>query len=121
MNGKTAAIENTKSEIDELFKQLHYGSIIISKSKQIESNEQCSRFILRKETSNGQKRMIHELIDENNVHHTNSNNITHHSTLFYSQLLGEETVDVNLMNMFIERLPTLNESSACLCDGPYVS
>ena len=56
-------------------------------------------------------------IVENDTSYTNTRDIINQCTSYYKNLLSEEEVDSSLMNMFLSRLPKVDDECASLCDG----
>ena len=98
-----------KLKVKEIENNILKGTIIRSKTQNIESNENPTTFFFQKEASQGKQKTI-KTIQHNNNTYNNSKDILTSFRSFYQSLYNEEPVDPSLNSLFFDGLPQIDPS-----------
>ena len=98
-----------KLKVKEIENNILKGTIIRSKTQNIESNEKPTTFFFQKEASQGKQKTI-KTIQHNNNTYNNSKDILTSFRSFYQSLYNEEPVDPSLNSLFFDGLPQIDPS-----------
>ena len=110
---KCSSDVNTLNEIKEKVKrietQLLSGSIIRSKAKILDCNENPSLYFFQKEVKLSKEKTVHSITHSNHTY-SNSTEILNCFKLFYQDLYSEKPADPSLNHLFLSNLPQVKES-----------
>lgn len=105
-----------KLKISEIENNLSKGSVIRSKIKLLDSNENPSAYFCNHEHKKCHNKTITSINDNGLIHKT-SNDILHSFTEFYQKLYKAEQVDSSINNHFLNNLPQVTENDNVKLEG----
>lgn len=105
-----------KLEIKQLENKRFEGAKIRAKCKVFDDNENVSNYFHKKEKQNAQKRTINEII-KNDKSYTEQSDLMSCFEIFYQELYTSEPVEPEVVNTFLQDLPTLNSEEAISIEG----
>lgn len=113
--GFTDQLTAVKKQLYNFIFDTAQGAIIRSRAKYLDNNEKPSKFFMQTEFKHAGDKVIHKLIDDQNVY-TSQNDISNHCRNFYANLFTEEDIDDFYCDEFIDNLPSLGNVSV-MCEG----
>ena len=106
-------LDDLKEKVRVIENQLVCGSIIRSKAKILDNNENPSSYFFQKEISNSKEKTVHSITSDN-VTYSNSKDILSCFESFYENLYTSEPVDSSLNDLFLQDLPQVDSSDNLL-------
>ncbi|MCG8032948.1 MAG: endonuclease/exonuclease/phosphatase family protein, partial [Candidatus Thiodiazotropha taylori] len=102
-------LDEIKTRVKEIETSLSRGSLIRSKARNLETNENPSSYFFQKEASASKSKTV-KSITHNNVSYSSSSDILTCFKSFYESLYSEEPVDPSLNSLFLDNLPQVEPS-----------
>lgn len=102
-------LDEIKTRVKEIETSLSKGSLIRSKAKDLETNENPSSYFFQKEVFTSKAKTV-KTITHNNVSYSSSSDILTCFKSFYESLYDEEPVDSSLNDLFLNDLPQVDFS-----------
>ena len=109
-------IRERKYQLDEMLKFKFEGNRIRAKAKKLDNNEKPSKYFIKKEKDNANKKLIDKLQVGDKII-TDFDKIKEEIKIFYADLYKFEEINTDVADKFLKDLPQLSDIDKFSCEG----